>query len=219
MNLTWYQINPDRPQEFLAGRMDDIPQRPRLAVAPPTGQERTYTRVPDRLWSRGAPPSGPIAPGNTRIPDRGVEGRPANAMAAMVVFLSNLQNGISMWVAMRQALNAKDDEARRMLANHRTGGVLAVADVILTYDPRNVLRVPGRPPITNHGPQMQRLAGLWLESGIYGQPAHAIGMFLRRESRASLRPSGGECSFNEYKYFWGVWHEVYPQGFVAQGSG
>jgi hypothetical protein len=192
MHIVWHEVaKQNLPTYLIAGRSDNVSEPHR----------HTVEEVP-------------MARGNTRIPDRGVAaGRFSNdTVGTLILFTANTANDLSLRYAINRELRRLNVEVWRTMRRHHDGGVLAVADVITRYDPRFAFVVADqRRPITNHGPQTQQLSALWLQNGVYAQPAHAIGVFERRNRGGTLRPDGGRYSYNDYKYFWAVWDHATPR--------
>lgn len=183
--LRWDEINPRRPGWIRAPLSRD----PALAVPTPSKDQKDK--------------------GQKLIP--GDYGRRAGAGAAtggVVIFLSR---SFDSWVvnsAIQREFKARDAEVRSALPEGWQGGILAVARIIVRYDPSMVIGGGGgQRPVKNFGSTASRLAAFEIGRIRYAEPSHAIGVRDNRISRHGSISVGCNptCEYIEERFFWGHW--------------
>lgn len=154
---------------------------------------RPYGRVETRQGGTQTTPGSVYA-----APRRGV------ALAAAIQYTQTRLDAEAINFLIGSALNDRGMTVAEIMQNHETGGLLAVAQVLVRYDPRNGwgFAGPGERPIRNSGMQTRRLAGVAIDYTVYALPEHAISVW---RNRIAFEEAPRDNEYCEYRFFWGTW--------------
>src|SRR5262245_4419272 len=122
MNIVWAEVTPINPRmvRLIAGRTTGVPGMDVNVVTPIPGPRPVLT------------PAGRNAPGAAGI--------------QTFLFLQRGNANYAVEIRIQEELRKQDRLVRRIMANHRTGGVLAVADLVVRFDHSASIVVRGRLP-------------------------------------------------------------------------
>lgn len=198
MNFEWIELpagSQEVPYRMPAGmRSGLLPRDARFR--PVVGVVETHFRPGGRVETR---PAGVARPPGSRTFTTAT----STAFAMAVSFIGDRVNQSTLEQAITDALWKKSSIVERIMSNHRTGGLLAVANVITRFDPSSSIGVsaPGTQPAHSYGPQWARLGGLSIEGGVYSLPGHALSVW-RHTPRLEAGPAR-EGEYVTHRFYWG----------------
>lgn len=130
----------------------------------------------------------------------------SEAFAAFVQFGLARMNDWSLTSAINDEFERNSSMVDQIMENHRTGGLLAVAAFVVSWDSAQAVGLAdssGRPPAFYLGSLSKRFEGLAIDTAVYGRPEHA---YWQWRHTPRLEPgSAREGEYLDHAFFWGTW--------------
>lgn len=198
MEFLWQEIAVDPRIRLPAGR-----------TSGPLSSPRTSEPITLRGQEQHFRPAGRVDRSPSFVTAGSVEvGNPAagEAFAAAVQYGLALANDWSLTAAIDREFRRFSPMVQEIMLQHRDGGLLAVAAILVRWDPAQAFGVAdpsGRPPAVYYGGLAKRLGGLDVGTTVYAQPEHA---YWRWQHTNRLEPGiAREAEYLDHTFFWGEW--------------
>jgi hypothetical protein len=128
------------------------------------------------------------------------------ALAASLQFLMSAANDFSLQQAISDEFRRANPMVQRIMLRHRTGGLLAVASVLVSWDTAQAMGPAdptGRPPAMYFGSLSRQLGTMNVGTVVYAEPVHAYAVWRHADVLdVAPAPSG---QYLEHRFFWGAW--------------
>ena len=215
MILTFVEVPIDvQGSPFADSRNSTYPDWPAgtLALAdrhdgPLPGDDQIETRPTAVMENRFRPggrvetrPAGLNQPrqGTYAIPSRGA------AIAAAVQFIVSRTNDDTLDTDIQRRLRHLRPQAANIMRQHRYGGLLAVATVIVSFDPSSAFWAarPGERPSSTVS-EGRRCDAVYLTERVFALPMHAISVWRHSSYFGPGIAEQGQSLEN--RFFWGEW--------------
>jgi len=196
MPFRWQELAVD-PRHSIASRTSTPLSRPVTVTPALRGHEEHFRpagRV-DRTAAAGSP--GPIT---TVIPADG------EALAASLQFLLSASNDFSLQQAIADEFRRANPMVQRIMLRHRTGGLLAVASVLVSWDTAQAMGPAdptGRPPAVYFGSLSRQLGTMNVGTVVFAAPEHAYAVWRHSNNLDVVPAPSGQ--YREHRFFWGAW--------------
>jgi hypothetical protein len=180
---------------------------PPTIVLPPRVVSGGYTGT--LIWEEFDPKVPNAPPGRHGPKPSSVGGRTdGRSLRSFVVFIQqSVAEAVVNWQIKRSMAN-RSGQAIGALRGHRSGGLVAEAYIIVTYNPSDVvIGRRGEKPIMHKGPLSKRLSYLNLSGTVYSRPEHGVSVRESEQRRHGHmeEPPNPDCEYGERRYFWVHW--------------
>lgn len=195
MEFLWQELPVDPRYRYPASSTDTPLSSPIMFGPALRGQQQNFR--PSSRVDR-SPSLHRVSPGEIANP-AGFE-----SYAAFVQYSLAVLNDQSVEIAIDQEFQRSDPMVQQIMRQHRNGGLLAAAGIIVHWDPAQALGPAdptGRPPATYFGGLAKRFGWMDIAPTVYALPEHA---FWQWKNKTRLEVSG-EAQYVEHKFFWGTW--------------
>jgi len=195
MEFLWQELPVDPRYRSPAGPTDAPPSSPIMFGPTLRGQQQNFR--PGSRVDR-SPSLHRVTPAEIANP-AGFE-----SYAAFVQYSLAVLNDQSVEICIDQEFQRSDSMVQQIMRQHRNGGLLAVAGIIVHWDIAQAFgwRDPtGRPPAIYYGGLAKRFGWIDIDPMVYALPEHA---FWQWKHKTRLEVSG-EAEYVEHRAFWGTW--------------